>query len=60
LKIFNNKFGFELMDISKTRKLSLIGSLLLLIPGLNIVGLILIVISLKELAEYYKGYPDLS
>jgi uncharacterized membrane protein len=41
-------------DISKARKRSLIGSLLLLIPGINIVGLILMVTGLKDLAEHYK------
>jgi uncharacterized membrane protein len=41
-------------DFKSSKLLAGIGSIFLLIPGLNIVGIILILLGMKGLAEHYK------
>ncbi|MDR0797254.1 MAG: DUF996 domain-containing protein, partial [Nitrososphaerota archaeon] len=41
-------------DFVRSKLLAGIGSIFLLLPGLNIVGILLILLGMKGLAEYYK------
>jgi uncharacterized membrane protein len=43
-----------MVSFASSKLLAGIGSILLLIPGLNIVGIILILLGMKDLAEHYK------